>query len=846
MADWLGYIRLSDSPAGNAFDLFREVAAMIISQQWLKEFVDFSLSPAELSDGLTMLGLEIESVRDEGSRFKGFFTGHVVQREKHPNADKLSICTVTLDGISTRTIICGAPNVDTGQNVIVATEGAIVPNGGFAIARRKIRGIESNGMICSRAELGLGEDDGGIWVLPEHVQPGIPLADFLGIADIIYEVGITPNRADCLSHLGIAREIQCLLGDIPGYPAVQTSLAQAAYAQRVPAAAGDFIDIELQTDACQRYAGLLIKGVKVGESPEWLRKRLESVGIRPRNTVVDATNYVLMECGQPLHAFDADTIAGRKIIVKMAENNQKFITLDDKERSLDSSMMMICDAEKPVAIAGVMGGQNSEISDTTVNVFIESAWFNPSSIRRTARRTGISSDASYRFERGVDIQGIPYAAMRAAQLIIELSGGIITGDLLDIFPGAEQSKPIAMRSSYINRLLGIELTLSEMANLLRRTGCTVQETESEQAIVYAPSWRVDIHNETDIAEEIARIYNYDNIPVHVNAAFRPGMPIVPELSMPAMRDKVRKYFVHKGFNELVTYSFLDPQSAAFFTDNPIKLANPLGEEFSVMRPSLLPASLRIIARNLRAGQQLIRVFDTGRIFIRDENAGAGTASLAGYRENEQLLLCLAGQAEEQHWSRRGRMVDFYDIKGIAQDFLEFLNPANPQISTTIPDTILPAGIISRNAVALYAEGRCIGFAAQLMPAFAAQFGCSVPVFVLQADLNAIYALKLQKSFYQPVNHYPPVQRDAAFISDISVPAGVFVQAARQAGTELLRDVQIFDVFTGATIGENRKSTALSFTFQAADHTLVDEEIATAMQHIIAAVEKATGGSLRGI
>ncbi|MFN8359029.1 MAG: phenylalanine--tRNA ligase subunit beta [Candidatus Kapaibacterium sp.] len=801
---------------------------MKISNNWLKEFVNFTHTPDELSDALTMLGIEVEAMEDEGRKFRGFFIGKVLTREKHPNADKLSVCTVTL-GEGEQTIVCGAPNVAAGQTVVVATQGAIVPSAGFEIALRKIRGVESNGMICSRAELGVGEDDGGIWVLPEGTPLGMPLADYLGVNDIIYEIGITPNRADCLSHLGIAREIAALDATSVRMPPVQLPRNEPLSS----------FQITIEDPAkCPRYAARIVRNVRVQESPDWLKNRLTSLGLRPRNAVVDVTNLVLMECGQPLHAFDADTITDRHIIVKTARDGEKFTTLDSKERMLDGEMLMICDAVRPVAIAGVMGGENSEITDQTTTVFIESAYFNPSSIRRTGKKLGISSDASYRFERGVDIDNLLYALDRAATLIAELTGGTIDNGMTDVYPTRQAEKKCSMRFDRARSIIGIHIENSTMTSLLERIGCVITATTDEAVSLIAPSYRVDISEEIDLIEEVARMINYDNIDPDLSSKFPSGVAIAPKFLKPGVRDIIRNFFTQQGFNEILTYSFLDKAGAAVFTENPIELANPLGEEFSVLRPSMLPAMMKTLERNLRNGQTMLRLFDIGKTF---HHAPWAKTFIPGIEEREHLCIAIAGNDMHKHWSAKERAVDFYDLKGIIEDLCAELHIVGIKYRTPKAES----SIFTANAVEIVAKnGALLGTFGEISPSYRSAYGMTTEVFAAEWNLSALYAVQPVKSSYRPVPHFPEVKRDVAFVTSADVASDALVKAIQQSAGPLLKNISVFDVFEGKALGEGKKSLAYSLTFQSPERTLVEQDIQTAMTSIIGAVEKSTGALLR--
>lgn len=805
---------------------------MLISQRWLREFVDIPCSPQELADTLTMLGIEVDHVTDNARAFDRFFVGFVVSREKHPNADKLSVCEVSTGGDATRTIICGAPNVDAGQKVVVAIDGAIVPNGGFEIGKRKIRGVESNGMICSRFELGIGEDDGGIWVLPDDAVVGTPLAVYLGADDVIYEISITPNRADALSHLGIAREI-----------AAYYNLPLCRPAADVPehgAPASELASVQIDNpDLCPRYAGRVVTGVKVAESPEWLKSRLAAVGLRPRNNVVDITNLVLMECGHPLHAFDLDTLSQRKIVVRTAADGEQFTTLDSKVRTLDSHMLMICDAEKPVAVAGVMGGENSEITDATTNVFIESAYFHPSSVRRTAKKLDISSDASYRFERGADIDNVVYAVNRAAALLAELAGGVVAPGIIDEYPVVSEPLVLALRPARARAMIGVAIDDADMQAYLERLGFVVVEADAEAMRVRVPSYRVDMEQEIDLIEEVARLYYYDNIPVPLTGSFSFGGSQLPEeLAVSGMSAVLRAYLPSAGFTEVMTQNMIDPASAALFVDNPVRLRNPLGEELSVLRPSLVPSMLRVVERNIRYGERNLALFEVGKQFR--YAASNEKTRLEGFHEEEYLILALSGCAQTPAWNVPARDVDFYDIKGALESVIDETRVDGVRLVPLEKEH----PVLSRNAVVAVARGRDIGFAGEIAPAVLKRFDIAQPVYVLCLSVAALDALKVRPRVYGEVSPYPTVYRDLAFVVDAAVPAEKIKNVIAQNAGAHLRNLAVFDVFEGGALGEGRKSIGFSLAFNSSERTLLDSDVDERIGAVVEAVERITGAALR--
>lgn len=805
---------------------------MLISQNWLKELVDFSCSPQELADILTMLGIEVEAITDTGRAFDKFFIGEVLQREAHPDADKLSVCQVSTGGDASRTIICGAPNVAAGQKVAVAVDGAVVPNGGFTIGKRKIRGVESNGMICSKFELGIGEDDGGIWELPADAVVGTPLAAYLGATDVLYEISVTPNRADCLSHIGIAREIAAYFQTPVRKPEPQLTEGST------PVASLASVEI-LNAELCPRYAGRVITGVRVAESPKWLQDRLTAIGLRPRNNIVDITNLVLMECGHPLHAFDLDTLAGKKIVVQQASDGEKFTTLDSKERALDGDMLMICDAEKAVAIGGVMGGENSEITNATTTVFLESAYFQPSSVRRTAKKLGISSDSSYRFERGADIDNVPYALDRAAALIAELGGGTVAAGVLDAYPIPVQPIELQLRPARATAIIGVAIAREEMRSLLERLGFVITEDNGEAFTVRVPTYRVDIGQEIDLIEEIARLYNYNNIPPSLSGSIVFASDSVPaSLAVLPHRVQLQAFLPSAGFHEILTQNMADPASAALFTDNPVRLLNPLGEELSILRPSLMPSMLRVMERNMRFGVANLRLFETGKTFRYAANGEQ--PPVANIVEEEELLIGLSGKIAEPHWSGNDRDVDFYDIKGVLESVLAELRVDGIRLMPV--DTDHP--VLSRNTIAVIGRGKPIGYAGEVAPAVRKRYDIAQPVYLLSLSLTALHGIKGKAAAYAPVSPYPTVKRDLAFVVEKNIDAAKVQSTIAKNAGKYLHTLRVFDVFEGGSLGENNKSIAFSLAFNSPEKTLLDSDVDAQIHTIVQAVEKATGGKLR--
>jgi phenylalanyl-tRNA synthetase beta chain len=805
---------------------------MLISHKRLKEFVDFEYTPYELDAILTGLGIEVEGITDYSEKYAGFFIGEVLEKEKHPNADKLSVCKVEF-GQGVKTIVCGASNVAQGQKVVVGGIGALVPNGGWTIERRAVRKIESEGMICSQVELGLGDNADGIWVLPENAPVGMPFAEYQGINDVIYEIGITPNRADCLSHLGIAREIAA-------YKRVNLTKPDDSLIES-SAKSSDSVLVEIaDSSKCPRYTARVIRGVTVRESPDWLKQHLILCGQRPVNAVVDVTNYILLECGQPLHAFDMANIKGNKIICRTAADDQKFTTLDDKERMLDSSMLMICDAERPVAIGGVMGGKNSEISNTTTDILLESAYFTPSSVRRTSKKLGLQSESSYRFERGVDFDNIIYASNRAAKLITEICGGTIESGIVDVYPEEIKNQTVTLRYGRVNDIIGTGLSPEQIDEILTALNFSIvaKAEDGSSAAFSVPTYRVDISLEIDLIEEIARMHNYDNIIPDFSVSIdSSGMGVASELSISPIRSDIREFLVANGFNEILTQNQTDPKSASLFTDSPITISNPLGEELSIMRPSLFPAMLRTIERNNRLGNFDMRLFESGKTFNPVENQ---QTFIAGILERQELLIAVTGNSAPMQWTSKDRNVDFYDIRGIAENLLTAIKIKRFKL---IPVTNANP-VFSSNTVEIWASQTMLGYCGEIKPSLLKQFDVQQAVYAVEINLDKLYKVERREWSYTKVSPFPKMVRDLAFVLDDNISAAEILGDMQRVAGQLAKSCDVFDVYKGKGIPDGKKSMAFSISYSSTERTLTDSEVEESVNKVIKHIEEKFKGELR--
>lgn len=809
---------------------------MLVSYNWLKELVDFDFSITELADILTMLGLEIDAIENYGEKYKGFFTAKVLEKEKHPNADKLSVCKVRINE-EVRTIVCGAQNVEAGQKVILGLPGAIVPVNGLKLETRAVRNVVSEGMICSEYELGVSDEKSGIWVLPESVNEGINLADYLGMNDIIFELGITPNRSDCLSHIGIAREIAAYISYNSGRE-IKIKYPEINLKDGLPTTQ-DSVSIEvLDIKNCPRYTARVIRNVTIGESPAWLKNRLTMLGQRSINNVVDITNYVLLECGQPLHAFDLDLLKGNKIVVKAAGKGEKFTTLDKIERELDGEILMICDGERSVAIGGVMGGLNSEINENTKNVLIESAYFNPSSIRRTSKKLSIQSESSYRFERGVDIDNIIYASNRASQLISEICGGNPQGDVIDVYP-VKKAKPIInLRYQRVRDIIGLDLSNQTIQSIIKALGFGIISGEEDQIKVEIPNYRVDISLEIDLIEEIARLYNYDNLaPDFTSNIDFSGKGVTEKLQVNSYRARIKNFLSYSGFNEIVTQNIVDPESAEVTGETPFKISNPLGEQLSMMRTSLIPSFLKTIGRNNALGTYNIRFFEVGKSFHRTKNEDE---FIPNVKEIEELVIAMSGEVTPTRWDEKPRLVDFYDIKGLFTDLKDFFGLNQ----LTLKQSEEKGKMFNANHLEIFINGKGIGEVGEIGKEFQQKYDIRYPVFILRLNLTDLRKIEHEENKYQKVSPYPPVLRDLAFIVEDNLPAIELYDEIVKNGGNLLKNVEIFDLYKGKNISEGKKSIAFSMVFNSEDHTLEENEVTAVIEDIIRKVEKKFGAKLR--
>ncbi len=795
---------------------------MKVSLSWLQEYVPLPDGVAPLAEKLTMVGLEVDTIEDRFGYLDTVKVARVEAVSPHPNADKLKCCTVST-GEHRAEVVCGAPNVAAGQLVPLALPGTVLPDG-REIRSATIRGVASYGMICSRAELELSGDHSGIWVLPDALPLGVSVAQALDLSDHVLDIDLTPNRPDCLSIIGVAREIAAFSDQALTMPDTGIEEKGEAIQERTSVTIED-------PDLCPRYAARLIEDVTVGSSPDWLQERLRSVGQRPINNIVDITNFVMLEMGQPLHAFDFDRLAGQRIVVRRARPGEAFVSLDQKERRLDADMLMICDGEKPVAIGGVMGGLNSEVEPATRNILLESACFNPVSIRKTAKKLGLHTEASHRFERGVDPDGTLAALDRAARLIAELGQGRLVTGAIDAHPGKTPMRSISLDIAATNRLLGTNLDGSEISRLLAAIGIETEAVagDPDRISVTPPSFRVDLIQPEDIMEEVARTWGYDRIPTRLPriAADRAGLT-------PLRRTKLRlgRLMNGQGFTETVNYSFIRADAADVLLlaeDDPrrrsVKILNPISEDQAVMRTTLIPGLLETLGRNLAHQVKNLRYFELGKVFT---DRGADEQP----HEEEMLAGLWSGDRAAAAWHAKPVPCDFYDIKGAVESLLKALRIEGVAYQTPDAGTApyLRAGAA---AAVVAADGTPLGVLGALAPEVAAGFDLKQSVFIFELAVSRLHAIIPDTITARPIPVYPSIARDITLIVPRALAAEAVCRHIRNSGEALVEDVRIFDVFEGVPIPDAKKSLSVRVTYRSPEATLEDDAVNTIHQRLSA-------------
>jgi len=787
---------------------------MKVSLSWLKDYIDIQMDTADLADALTMAGLEVESVADRYAYLQTVFVGRVAEVNPHPNADKLTICSVET-GDHSRTVVCGAPNVSEGMLAPLALPGTVLPDG-TRLEKSVIRGEKSDGMLCSEMELGLGIDSSGIMALNPSLKVGDPLAEALGLEDTVFEFDLTPNRPDCLSVIGIAREIAAIQNTPLNYP--DYSLADKKHM------ISTLTSVKIEApDHCPRYSARLVENIVVKPSPYWMQDRLQSVGLRPINNIVDITNYVLMETGHPLHAFDFDQLAQNRIVVKTAADGDKFVTLDQKERQLNSRMLMICDGEKQVAIGGVMGGLNSEIEDTSRRVLIEGAYFNPVSIRKTSKTLGLSTDASHRFERGVDPEGTVRAVNRAAKLMVEFGEGTLIDGIIDEYPQPQKVNSVSLSTARTHRLLGINPDGSEIKKLLESIEFKVEKIASDngdqQLVVVPPSFRVDILRPEDLMEEVSRLAGYNNIPITFPAMPAEARPPAHRLEL---RNRLKDLMTGFGFTEAITYSFVAQAScdrlrlkAEDPRRNLIHILNPLSEDQAVMRTSLATGLIETAVYNTAQQAKNLKLFEIGKLFIKTESQDLPW-------EPEFLAALWTGSRHNSSWHGREIPCDFYDIKGVAERLLGALKIDNLRF-TAMPDG--DCDYTRPNYTAqIFADDAPVGLVGEIHPQVREVFDLKQSAYLFELDLDKIISLAPPTIKSKPIPKFPAIYRDITIIIDRGIEAQTVLQAVENIREDLVQNLDLFDVFEGDPIAAGKKSVSFRVTYRSSDKTLEDDDV----------------------
>ncbi|MGM0370058.1 MAG: phenylalanine--tRNA ligase subunit beta [Bacillota bacterium] len=778
---------------------------MKVSYNWLQEYIDFDYSPEELAHELTMSGLEVEAVEKIGAEIESVIVGQIEEIAEHENADKLSVCQVDI-GTKVEQIVCGANNMSEGDKIPVAPLGTVMPDG-MEIKEVKLRGIESRGMMCSTDELNLADDGvDGLYILEQDLKVGNKLISELDLNDVIIEFDLTPNYAHCLSVLGIAREIAAITGNELHLPEIDLEESN----QKID----EVIDVKVEADdLAPRYAGRVIKDIEVEESPEWLKNRLEAIDITPVNNVVDITNYILMELGQPLHAFDYDKLAQQQIIVRRAKADEKLVTLDDQEQELDEDMLVIADANKAVCLGGVMGGANSEITEESTTLFLESANFKPSSVRKTAKKLKIHSDSSHRFERGVDINGIEYALDRAAELIAELTNGEILKGYKDIYSHQVKPEEIIVRPDRVRDILGVELAKVKIKSYLERLHFDVED-KGVNLLIKVPTHRVDVTKEIDLIEEIARIYGYDKIkPAKARVELKQGKKTWQQ----QVESQTKELLTDLGLFEVQNYSFISPN---YFdkinladTNNlrdVVKINNPVTTEHTVMRTTLLPSLLENIAFNINRGVEDISIFELNTIFLAEENAKLPV---------EKLKLSAAVMKENLSNLWSAEAPGFFYLKGILENYFTKLGIENVEFAADKFDPLHPG----RSAQVII-EGEKSGYLGEIHPDVQEDYDFSQRVTVCELDFANIVAAATPNRAYEQLPKYPALTRDIALVVEKGVTSKEIKRVILDCGSEVIESVELFDLYEGEQLKEGYKSLAYSIKYRVADRTLTDDEV----------------------
>jgi len=802
---------------------------MLVSLRWLKDYVDIDITPVMLADRLTMAGLEVDAIRETTPDFSGVVVAKILSLRSHPNADKLSLCEVST-GTEVLPIVCGAKNIQAGDVVPLAKVGATIP-GGYTIKSSQLRGERSEGMLCSEEELGIGPDNKGIMILPVRLTLGQDLVDALDLRDTILDIGITPNRSDCLSIIGMAREIAAITGRKTRVPKITFTENDQDINEMTS------VQI-LDPDLCPRYTARIIKNIAIQPSPAWMRRRLESVGLRAINNVVDVTNFVMLEYGQPLHSFDYRFLEEGRIVVRKSREGETFTSLDEKERMLRAGTLMICDGVKPVAIAGIMGGFNSEVKEDTRMVLLESAYFHPASIRKSSRWLGMSTDAAFRFERGVDPEGVIRALDRAAQLIADLSGGVVCRGYIDQYPKQIKSPcDIPLNVTKAQSVLGKDIPSSEMVNILESLDMAVRQETQSRYLVTPPTFRVDIAREIDLIEEIARLHGYDRIP-----ATLPAYDVLSANggSRENIGEKIRSLLNGYGYSEVITYSFT-PASSVDHLGLPeddarrrtVVIRNPLTEDHSVMRTTMIYSLLETMRRNANNGCFDLKIFEMGRIYLHQQSGMLPV-------EKNRIAGLLTGARYDNRWHYAGLESDFYDLKGCLEGLFDHLRIGPLKFRADFNEPFLHPG---RSSSMIVGEA-LIGFIGEVHPAVLTRMDLKNRVMVFEVDMDVLSDLFSGALSYQDISKFPSSSRDTAFLVSRERTAEEMINISLDMHEELLEKVTIFDVYNGKGIPEDMISLGLRFSYRAYDRTLTDQDVNEVHNAIVQRIIEESGAKTR--
>ncbi len=799
---------------------------MLFSYKWLKEYISFSLSPRELAERLTMAGVEVDSVEEGPSGIKGVITAEILSIKRHPNADRLVVCEVK-DGDGVRSIVCGARNMKEGDRVALALPGAMLP-GGVKIKRSKIRGVVSEGMLCSEVELGISEQSDGIMILPGDTPLGVDIEEVIG-RDSLIEISVTPNRGDLLSIKGLAREIGAVVG--VEWRDKRIELVEEG---------GDvdsLVDVGIEAkDLCRRYTARVIEGVRVGPSDGFIKRRLEACGIRSINNVVDVTNYVMLETGQPLHAFDLDKIVKGRIVVRRAGDGETIETIDGVERRLKGDMLVIADSERAIAVAGIMGGRDTEVDDGTVKILLESAWFEPSSVRRTSRALNLSTDSSYRFERCVDIEGVPVALEMATSMILRTAGGRVARGMKDVYPVRYTPPEIPLRKERVEKILGTGLEMDEIKGILRRLNISVREDgeRRDRIVAVPPSYRHDITQEIDLVEEVARLKGYDKVPATLPTTRLRPKDRTRELDV---RDRIREVLVGLGFLEVINYSFVSREMFSL-TATPegegVTILNPLAEDQVVMRGSLLPSLLENLRWNLSRRNEDIRVFEIAPVFMPRDGGRLP-------EERWKVSGLMYGMRWGKRWNYPREFVDFYDVKGVVESILEGLSLQADIRYRPVEDGFFHPG----KSALVVINSREAGRLGEVHPELRGRFKLRHPPLVFELDIPCIVDIYGGKRRYNLISRYPESTRDIAFIVDDGIPYEQIITSIRSLDAKLIEKVELFDVYYGGTIPEGKRSLAIRITYRCKDRTLTHQEVERIHGEVIKELKGRFGCEIRG-